>query len=867
MSSLDEEYFSFVEHLDASNADLEVRRVAHVIRVNLQRIADAPSAGGRRSHNVAAFLRGGLNRVEELPQLGARAEQDVLTWSDLKALKIGPFRGFRREEIFDLSKRVTLFYGPNGSGKTSLCEAIEYALTGDVEEASLKRAGALGSYFTNIHEGRYLAPVLFSQGEDEGVPVVPVPGLLRFAIIEKNRIESFARIAARTPAQAGELIASLFGLEEFSDFVKQFPAEIDIGLLLETPKKLILEGKASALAAAQARLRDADVTSKAFVDELSALAAELECNVDHVRELIDPDDRQSRLQGLITAADEIIPAQSGLKASGVRPSFLALRRNQRQLRNVRRQLADLAGQVSFKRLFQSIQELRAEAGEACPACLTPLAHAVANPFERADHELRNLQELAVLEDQASTLTEGCNELLRQIRAYLAPIKDQAGYEALANNAVVRWAASGQGAEWNIDGLRAHHVRDVSKALAALEAADLELSTRAESRQQVISERDKLRDIAQRLAVIDAKIVQHEAGLVADKALVEGFELANSDLIESARLEAESYAFETRIRTGYAAFRTAIRAYLDGLPRKFLADLNDLTLDLYNAFNEDDHERDKLTSLSLPLKGGEKIMVAFGADPARMHDALHVLSEGHLRCLGLAILLAKNIKLELPLLVFDDAVNAIDSDHRAGIRKTLFGDERLNIKQIIITCHGNEFIKDIQNQLGNDVSNLYVLSHHDGDHQPRVQGGTSRNYLLRARQFLDEGDQRQCLAFCRQALENVTAKTWKKISGKSRELAQLKLPIAPPIFKPELGALTQALNKALTEGIQRGQLTGQAMTELSAGFQEILNVPNSQLIWSYFNKGTHDEEDREDFEIQAVRQTYAALDRIARALQE
>ncbi|HHA2903946.1 TPA: hypothetical protein ACOD92_000187 [Stenotrophomonas maltophilia] len=88
-----------------------------------------------------------------------------------------------------------------------------------------------------------------------------------------------------------------------------------------------------------------------------------------------------------------------------------------------------------------------------------------------------------------------------------------------------------------------------------------------------------------------------------------------------------------------------------------------------------------------------------------------------------------------------------------------------------------------------------------------------------------------------------------------------------IFKPELGALTQALNKALTEGIQRGQLTGQAMTELSAGFQEILNVPNSQLIWSYFNKGTHDEEDREDFEIQAARQTYAALDRIARALQE
>jgi hypothetical protein len=58
-----------------------------------------------------------------------------------------------------------------------------------------------------------------------------------------------------------------------------------------------------------------------------------------------------------------------------------------------------------------------------------------------------------------------------------------------------------------------------------------------------------------------------------------------------------------------------------------------------------------------------------------------------------------------------------------------------------------------------------------------------------------------------------------------------------------------------------------MTELSAGFQEILNVPNSQSVWSRFNKGTHDEEDREEFEIQTVRQIYAALDKIARALQE
>jgi len=787
----------------------------------------------------------------------------------LKALKIGPFRGFRREEIFDLSKRVTLFYGPNGSGKTSLCEAIEYALTGNVEEASLKRTGALTNYFVNIHEGRYSAPVLFSQGEGDGVPVEPAPDLLQFAIIEKNRIESFARIAARTPAQANELIAALFGLSDFNEFVRQFPGDIEIGLELETPIKILLDGKKLELDSALTRLQDANETARGFRDELDAIAEQYGtgCTVDEIRELIGSAENPSQLQALIAAADETIPAPSGLKAGVAKSAFLTLRRNRRDLLSVRKQLAKLAGKISFKRLFQSIQELRQDAGESCPACLTPLVNVVANPFHRADFELQQLHELAELEGRAHTLTEECNEQSRLLKTYLASLKNQADYKAIADNPIVNWAVNGEGRAWDIEGFSVGALRETCHILSESEATDLALARRVETRKEVIDQRDKLLDISQRLAVIDAKIFQHQAGLRADRELVDGFYEANAALVEQERVEAEGHSFEKRIGAAYVLFRSAIRAYLDGLPAKFLADLNDLTRDLYNTFNEDDHEKDKLVSLSLPLKGGEKILVSFGTNEARKHDALHVLSEGHLRCLGLAILLAKNIKLELPLLVFDDAVNAIDSDHRAGIRKALFGDERLNTKQIIITCHGNEFIKDIQNQLGNDVSCLYVLSHHDGDHQPRVQGGTSRNYLIRARRYLEEGDQRQCLAFCRQALENVAAKTWKKISAQSRELGSLKIPISPPIFKPELGALSQALSGALTEGIQRGQFTGQAMASLHAGFQEILNVPNSQLIWSYFNKGTHDEEDREDFEIQAIQQTYAALNKIATALRE
>jgi ABC-type uncharacterized transport system fused permease/ATPase subunit len=97
------------------------------------------------------------------------------------------------------------------------------------------------------------------------------------------------------------------------------------------------------------------------------------------------------------------------------------------------------------------------------------------------------------------------------------------------------------------------------------------------------------------------------------------------------------------------------------------------------------------------------------------DALRILSEGHIRCLGLAILLAKGQSIQSPLVVFDDAINAIDHDHRSGIRETIFESDHFAQTQLIVTCHSNEFIKDIQQHLPaqrrNDLPGLLVPPPH------------------------------------------------------------------------------------------------------------------------------------------------------------
>lgn len=51
----------------------------------------------------------------------------------LESLEISHFRAYRETRRFDLSADVTVLYGPNGFGKTSFFDAVEFAITGSVD--------------------------------------------------------------------------------------------------------------------------------------------------------------------------------------------------------------------------------------------------------------------------------------------------------------------------------------------------------------------------------------------------------------------------------------------------------------------------------------------------------------------------------------------------------------------------------------------------------------------------------------------------------------------------------------------------------------------------------------------------------------
>src|SRR5690606_9752838 len=98
----------------------------------------------------------------------------------LHELTVGPFRGFMRQETFDLSRDITLVYGANGTGKSSFCEALETAMLGSISEAKVKRVDHR-VYCNNARLRRHSVPILTSRvAEATPAVVVSNEGAYRF---------------------------------------------------------------------------------------------------------------------------------------------------------------------------------------------------------------------------------------------------------------------------------------------------------------------------------------------------------------------------------------------------------------------------------------------------------------------------------------------------------------------------------------------------------------------------------------------------------------------------------------------------------------------------------------------------------------
>lgn len=879
MGTAKQDFERFVRwlHEPARRASEPSRRFANIVLANFDSVARTARQHNNRSQRLAQLARPHLAGTSaDLPGLQAGAPAAGWPWTRLQNLTLGPFRGFRESVSFDLRKRILLCFGPNGSGKTSLCEGLEYSLRGTVEEAGAKRI-AEAEYLKNIHAGRFDPPVLMAlDGNGRSVRVQANEETFRFFFVEKNRIDDFSRMAAAPPGRRGDLIAALFGMDQFNDFASHFNESMDAALTLGTTAQTQLASRRHALANDEAlvareteKLAESDRLAEEYANTFTAgfTYADLKTHIGSVA-------APGRLQQLAERLRTLPPAVTNLSRESLRQQYADAEQRHEEVAAIANTLQERQTQLSFRDLYVAVQSLGVADASQCPACETLIANTATNPFERAARGLDQLRDLAELEERHDAAVRALDQAGRDLREELRNIFSFLERAGARDSIVYRHLAAlprtPEGPAWWLPVL--HPERDGSGNTPSLEvilavaddaaAQDAQTIEAIAARNADIAEQARLNDANLWIAGHDAQRAAIVDSAAQARTRIAQWEQVNAAAIQAAAREREANARDLPISEAYNEFVESLGEFRQQLPGMLVADLNTTAMEIYNEFNHQDRDEDKLAELLLPMTGDQVIRVAFRGAPARRVNALQTLSEGHIRCLGLAILLAKASAVGAPLIIFDDAINAIDHDHRSGIRAAIFESDRFTQTQIIVTCHSPEFIKDIENHLPQPMRadcQQYVLQHHTGDHQPRVNPNVgTANYLIRARQEMARFDPRGALSFARKALEMLMNKAWKWLE--SHRVGNISVLIEGPGKEPQLRNLCEALRSRLQGNQTFAHPSKQPLVE---GLQLILGIPEQNLVWLLLNKGTHEEANRDDFDLPSVEIVLSVLERIDR----
>lgn len=323
---------------------------------------------GRNYQRIAARFKKVLDRKPELdrmPPAGLGA---------LDYLSVKNFRGFGefgpddKGSFIRFSKLKNIFYAPNGGGKSSLCEALEFGTTGDIKEAS-RRKTRVKQY---IARGGIRHQLLLM-----GADKLPVKPNISWSscFIDRNRLQEFSLLGSKdTGSVESDVLATLFGLEELQEVIARFvrPESFSLRTFMRADQAEALE--------------HLERTKSSLGQLRSRHRAELQGSISHICELLGLRSDQNfeirpKVLRLRKTIDMHIRGAERLRAAKA-PFAIPLRQvkricaiAQRLLRrrgDIETVFLQWASEVNYRAVFEALEAIeQLQGGECCPACLTP----------------------------------------------------------------------------------------------------------------------------------------------------------------------------------------------------------------------------------------------------------------------------------------------------------------------------------------------------------------------------------------------------------------------------------------------------------------------------------------------------------------
>lgn len=700
------------------------------------------------------------------------SETTSLSLVPILSIQISNFRGFGALSDEDEGAYITLngnhniFYAPNGGGKTSLCEAFEYSLTGNIKEAT-RRKTKLRDYIKRKSGKPKIKVINSNGGEIQG------HDLHSLCFIDRNRLQEFSLLGSKdTKGEHKDILASLFGLEQIDDLIDRFVQ----------PNSFKLESYK--VESAQTKLRELEEENKKLLINRTEFREVIDNNQDELLSTLrfrfyDIDavkNKRNLFSKLLEVKKEklTVSARHSLPSIESCQKLHALAKLGGLISNKHSKTMDVlskkSNEINFKNLYESIKDIEANGlnVDICPACDTPIGAVIQNPFSKANLELNNLEELSALQEDVVNLESKISLITKHIVSIAKQYSSTIlifGKLRLSSNEFDDLIEK----LLKIDSMtkldeKILLLKDCYKFISSNQDLIEDYIARYRSTKQSIesiksneqSTKDKIKELGDIIKRIDYLVESSKESEDKLTAIQKGlFKYLTDKKLIDRDIEAENSFNELigNIESSYEYFYKDLKDYKVSIEEENISGIEGASLDYYQLINKHDDESERVTSIKFERTEYDyRILLEVNGE---YKDAFSSLSEGHLRALGLSLLLSVAKKNNLPYIIFDDVVNAIDSDHRANIVEMLYKENYLSNIQQILTTHDRLFWERYCNtvlNLGNPEklnSNILSCTNYgvvSADYNASFQGKIDL--------ALEKHDIRQSLIYLRIWLESI-----------------------------------------------------------------------------------------------------------------
>jgi hypothetical protein len=633
-------------------------------------------------------------------------------------LSMQAFRGVPATLEIRLDGRSMALYGENGTGKSTIADALEWYFTNRIEllshegrEHAIRHLGAAPDSTTTV--------TVETTGELGGTIVHPAHGSSKARDVGSRetfllRGRTLADFINKPKAKKWQAIAEILGLEAVDQL------RLDLQRARNELRTAASEER-SRLGAVEEPLRRVipDLSEARLLQELQrrcdrvgVMAPEsldAVCSGSWAPAILEPDDGSAALRAidLQTLADELRVA---IRLTGTGHAIEIWNDH------VARGSKQLGARLAVLRAADRFLEANTETSE-CPVCGSPVDAAVL--ARRVESLLTELEQERDAAHRAESELQGIAQAVENAEAQRARQLGEARRLGIDLPPLPR--SPGPVLRAAFEAGEPLNLRVITEYVDALGEWRRQAAGRLEEEAPVPT------DPREALLV--------EIGMMSEQARSWRAAMSHASRAERAAHLADAV---------FSVYQRRQKAHLDAVLRR----ISGKTAELYGRL----HPGEGLGDVAIETWSEKGVELAVDFHGSHQRPPHGILSESHLNSLAIALFLAmaETFNRHLGFVVLDDIVNSFDEPHRASLAELLA--RSFHHRQLIVLTHDHLFFKRLV-MLAQDWTRLEFTSC-DFAEGPRRSGYSTVELSEAARRRLDDGDLQGAAAKARRALEEV-----------------------------------------------------------------------------------------------------------------